>query len=219
MRLGIAVIYAVLPQWLKRFVGRHLFGWEIDRTAHIGHSIITAKQVSLGPGSVIAGRNMITNLDELRLGEGASIGSRNHVKGWWATADPNEQLPDRHPALILGDYAQLTAHHYIDCVHRLELGDYAILGGFRSTVLTHTLDVVRDRYVVGEVTIGHHAAIAAGCMLLPGTSVPARSIVSAGSVVTTKLVDELTFYQGNPAVGVRTLTDHIALFKRGTKAG
>ena len=37
----------------------------------------------MGSGASIGGRNVITNLNELRMGEGATIGSGNMVKGWW----------------------------------------------------------------------------------------------------------------------------------------
>jgi acetyltransferase-like isoleucine patch superfamily enzyme len=52
-----------------------------------------------------------------------------------------------------------------------------------------------------------------GCILLSGTRVPARSVVSAGSVVTTKLTKEQTFYRGNPAEAVRALPDNLAYFR------
>jgi hypothetical protein len=51
--------------------------------------------------------------------------------------------------------------------------------------------------------------------LLSGTRVPARSIVSAGSVVNTPLTEELTFYSGNPAEAVRSLPDTLGFFHRG----
>jgi carbonic anhydrase/acetyltransferase-like protein (isoleucine patch superfamily) len=53
------------------------------------------------------------------------------------------------------------------------------------------------------------------CILLSGTSVPARSIVSAGSVVNTKLTKELTLYRGNPAEPVRDLPPTLGYFRRG----
>jgi carbonic anhydrase/acetyltransferase-like protein (isoleucine patch superfamily) len=50
--------------------------------------------------------------------------------------------------------------------------------------------------------------------MLTGTHIPARSIVSAGSVVTTKLTAEQTFYRGNPAEAIRELPDNLRFFKR-----
>jgi hypothetical protein len=40
-------------------------------------------------------------------------------------------------------------------------------------------------------------------------------VVSAGSVVATKLTDELTFYRGNPAEPVRSLPASLGIFHRG----
>ena len=72
----------------------------------------------------------------------------------------------------------------------------------RSTLLTHTIDLMQDRYVAGSVVLGEYAVAMSGCMLLSGTQVPARSIIAAGSVISTKLTQELTFYRGNPAEAV-----------------
>jgi acetyltransferase-like isoleucine patch superfamily enzyme len=57
--------------------------------------------------------------------------------------------------------------------------------------------------------------VMSGCMLLAGTRVPARSVVAAGSVVDTRLTDELTLYRGNPAVAVRELPERLGFFRRG----
>jgi acetyltransferase-like isoleucine patch superfamily enzyme len=213
VRLAFAYVFAVLPMSLKRLVARWVYGWDIHRTAYIGPSVLTVRHVSMGPGASIAGRNVITNLNELRLGEGAIIGSGNMVKGWWG--HPTQLLSERDPSLLLGDYAQIASYHYIDCVDTLELGDHAAIAGFRSTVLTHTLDPVRDKYVRGPVVLGDYAAVMSGCMLLAGTRVPPRSIVAAGSVVDTRLNGELTLYRGNPAVAVRELPDRLGFFQRG----
>ena len=93
----------------------------------------------------------------------------------------------------------ITVAHEIDCSDRVEIGDYSGLAGFRCTILTHSLNLVRDRFATGAVEIGHHTAVMSGSTLLSGTRVPARCVVSANSVVNTPLTEELTFYSGNPA--------------------
>jgi acetyltransferase-like isoleucine patch superfamily enzyme len=70
-------------------------------------------------------------------------------------------------------------------------------------VLTHSIDLMRDKYVTGPVVLGAYARV------------PARSIVSAGSVVTTKLTQELTLYRGNPAEPVRPLSENLRFLRRG----
>jgi acetyltransferase-like isoleucine patch superfamily enzyme len=213
MRLAFAHLFAFLPMPLKRLVARWAYGWDIHPTAYIGPSVLTVRHLSMGAGASIGGRNKITNVNQLRMGEGATIGSGNLVKGWWD--HPTEPLAERDPSLVLGDHAQIASYHYLDCVDTLELGRYAAIAGFRSTVLTHSIDLVRDKYVVGPIILGEYAVVMSGCMILAGTRVPPRSIVSAGSVVDTKLSGELTLYRGNPAVAVRELPERLGYFQRG----
>ncbi len=213
MQLAFAYVFAFALMSLKRIIARRIYRWDIHPTAYIGPSVLTVRHVSMGPGASIGGRNVITNLNELRLGEGANIGSGNMIKGWWD--HPTQKLPERNPSLFLAEHAQIASYHYVDCVDSLELGRYAAIAGFRSTVLTHTIDLMRDKYVAGSVVLGEYAVAMSGCLLLAGTRIPARSVVAAGSVVSTKLTKEFTFYQGNPAVAVRPLPERLGFFHRG----
>ena len=213
MRLAFAYLFACAPMSLKRVIAKYVYKWDIHPTAYMGPSVLTVRHVAMGPGASIGGRNVITNLNELRLDEGATIGSGNMIKGWWD--HPTQTLPERNPSVILHPYAQIASYHYIDCVDTLELGRHAALAGFRSTVLTHTIDLVRDKYVAGSVVLGDHAVAMSGCLLSAGTRIPARSVVAAGSVVSGKLSAEQTFYRGNPAEAVRTLPGRLAFFHRG----
>jgi carbonic anhydrase/acetyltransferase-like protein (isoleucine patch superfamily) len=209
----------VLPARLKAYLGRKLLGWDIHPTAYVGRSIVLVGHLSMGPGASIGPLNVIKDLEELRLAEGASIASRNWITGFPRNADPAADpfphSPDRRPSLIMGRYAMITMAHEIDCSDRVQIGDFSSLAGFRCTILTHSLNLVRDRFVTGPVEIGAHAAVMSGSTLLSGTRVPPRSIVSAGSVVNTPLTEELTFYSGNPAEAVRSLPETIGFFHRG----
>jgi acetyltransferase-like isoleucine patch superfamily enzyme len=205
----------VLPSRLKRHVGRLLLGWDIDPTAYIGRSVILVRHLSMGPGSSIGPLNVIRHLEELRLGEGASIATRNWITGWPLSSDVYTHSPDRRPSLIMGNFAMITVAHDIDCSDRVELGEYASLAGFHCTILTHSLNLVLDRFVTGPVELGSRSAVMSGCTLLSGTRVPPRSLISAGSVVTTPLTEELTLYRGNPAEAIRSLPESLRFFHRG----
>jgi acetyltransferase-like isoleucine patch superfamily enzyme len=215
VRLALALVMAVLPASLRRHMGRLVFGWDIHPSAHIGRSIIVVDHVVMGPKAVIGSWNVIRHLDELRLGEGASIATRNTIEAPAQSAQVFQHSPRRRAALIMGKSAMITMNHEIDCSDRVEFGDYAALAGFRSQILTHSLNLVQDRFETGPVELGERCAVMSGCMLLSGTRVPARSIISAGSVITTKLTKELTFYRGNPAEAVRTLPGNLRYFHRG----
>lgn len=204
----------LLPMRLKRRVAHALFGWTLHPTAYIGRSVILVRNVTMEAGATIGNFNVIKDFDELRMAEGAAINIRNWITGIpIPEAFPNS--PDRRPALIMGRYSFIAVAANIDCADRVEFDDYSGIAGFGCSILTHSLDLVRDRYVTGPVTLGHHAFVMSGSTLLSGTTVPARSIVSAGSVVNTKLTKELTFYGGNPAEPLRELSESLRPFQRG----
>lgn len=208
-----AYLMCFLPQRLKHLVGRYVLKWDLHPSAHIGRSVLRVKHVSMAAGASIGPRNRVRGLDELRLGEGASIAEGNSITAFPSHADVFPHSPRRRPVLILGAWAMITHGHEIDCSDRVELEAHARLAGFRSQILTHSLDLVRDRFVTTPVVLGERCAVMSGCILLNGSRVPPRSIVSAGSVVTTRLTKDLTFYRGNPAEAVRELPATLAYFR------
>jgi acetyltransferase-like isoleucine patch superfamily enzyme len=215
MQLALALLMIALPQRLKHELARRVLGWDVDPSAYIGRSLLLVGHVSMAPGASIGHRNVFRELDEVRLAARASIGTRNWVVGIPPNAEMFPASPNRRPSLVMGEGAMLTEAHMIDCADRVELGDYASLAGFRSQVLTHSLNLVRDRFEAHPVTIGDRSAVMSGCILQSGTRVPERCIVSAGSVVNSKLAKPLTFYRGNPAEAVRELPPTLGFFQRG----
>jgi acetyltransferase-like isoleucine patch superfamily enzyme len=207
------LLIPLLPARWRRVVGVRLLGWDVHPSAHIGRSLIGARHVTLGPETIIGPFNVFRGLDELRLARGASIGGRNWVAGHPLSAVVFTS-PDRRSSLIMGEWAKITVGHEIDCTDRVVIGAHAGIIGFRCQVLTHSLDLVRDVQVSAPVELGERSVVMSGSLLLSGTRVPARSIVSAGSVVTTKLTKEQVFYRGNPAEPVRDLPD-LRLYRRG----
>ena len=191
-----------------------LLGWKVDRTAHLGHSIIAARRVTIGAGASIGTANMIRGLDELVMGEESTISFFNWISGPPSGSGAFKHSPNRRPALVMGRGAAISGRHIIDCSDTVTFGDFASMGGWRSVIFTHSVDLIRNRQRCTPVTIGERAAILTNVVLLAGTSVAPRSIVSAGSVVNTPLTAEHTFYRGNPAVAVRTLPETLGYFVR-----
>jgi acetyltransferase-like isoleucine patch superfamily enzyme len=204
----------VVPASLRRLIATRILGWDVHPSAYIGRSLIVVRHVTMGPDSGIGPFNVIRHLDELILERGASIATRNRIEAHPLAAVVFAHMKNRRATLALGPFAKITDAHEIDCSDAVTLGKHATIAGFRTQVLTHSLDLVRDRQTTGPVELGDRCAVMSGCILLSGTRVPARSIVSAGSVVTTKLTKELTFYRGNPAVEIRTLPETLKYFHR-----
>lgn len=214
MRSLCSLLLVLLPTSMRRVVATRLLGWDVHPTARIGRSLIRVGRVSLGERASIGSFNVISGLDELVLKDHASIATRNSI-----TAHPLASVvfdnPRRRSALVLRRHAKITVAHEIDCSDLVELEPHARLAGFRCQVLTHSLNLVNNRQTTGPVVLGEQCAVMSGSLLLSGTRVPARSVVSAGSVVTTRLTKEYTFYRGNPAEAVRELPEHLAYFHRG----
>jgi acetyltransferase-like isoleucine patch superfamily enzyme len=213
-RLIVACMLAILPNRVHRLLGRLLLGWEVDRTAYIGHSVIAAKKVVMGPSSAIGSFNVIKGLEEINLAEGASIGFFNWISGPPLGSGAFPKSPGRRPALIMGTWSTIVQRHLIDCTDTITMGDYSTVGGWRSTVLTHSVNLVRNQQFAAPITIGERSAVMSNSILLAGTTVPPMSVISAGSVVNSGLTKPLTFYRGNPAVAVRELSDQYAFFQR-----
>lgn len=214
MHLVVALLLAVLPSRPKALLGRLLYGWKIHPTAKIGHSLILVRTLVMGPGAHIGSLNVIRGLEEVRLAEGAGIGVRNWIYGAPLASGRFVHSPNRYPSLTLGRYAGLTVAHQVDCSDRVEIGDFSVVAGSKTTILSHSVNLLRDRQIAQPVTIGEHSAVMAGCILLSGTRIAPRCIVSAGSVVNTPLTQELTFYRGNPAEAIRRLPETLAFFHR-----
>jgi acetyltransferase-like isoleucine patch superfamily enzyme len=95
----------------------------------------------------------------------------------------------------------ITAEHRIDFTEEVSIGSRTILGGRNSSIWTH------NRRNGEPVTIGDSCYVGSEIRMAPGSSIPSRSIVGLGSVVTSKLDLEGYLIAGVPARPVRPLTD------------
>jgi serine acetyltransferase len=214
VRLVLAVIAAALPQPARVWIGRHFLGWDVHPTAQIGPTVIAAQRVTIGAGARIGSFNLIKGLEELSLGVDSQIGFFNWISGAPLSSGLFPGSPKRHPALRMADGAAVTARHLIDCSDTVTIGEFATISGWRTSIFTHSVNLVSNRQKATPVRIGERAAVLTNCLLLSGTRVPARTIISAGSVVNTVLTEELALYSGIPAVKIRDLPADLGYFVR-----
>jgi acetyltransferase-like isoleucine patch superfamily enzyme len=215
LHAAIAALAAVLPWPAKRAIYRYVLGHRVDPTAHVGVSLITVRHLVLGPRARIGHLNLIRNLDEVRLDEGAIIGNLN-----WVNAVPSEATdrltfaPGRETRLHLHPQSAITMGHFLDCSDRLDVGPFATIAGFRCQVLTHSVDLATGNILCAPVRLDDFAFIATACVVLPGVHLTHHAVLGANSMMRDIPTEPYALYSGVPAEFVKDLPDDWGYFTR-----
>ncbi|HUF84025.1 MAG TPA: hypothetical protein VMQ81_05465 [Acidimicrobiia bacterium] len=215
--VGHALV-AALPNPLKLAAYRWVFGFRIGRNVRIGLSVLGARECEIGDDTLIGHGNVVLDVGRLELGDHVRIGSLNLLRGGdevrvgrWAEllrrnelnsiVDPDPVNPT-DPRLLIGPGCVITDGHRLDFTDRIELGERVVVGGRNSSLWTH------NRQRTAPIVVGARTYIGSESRLAPGSSVPARSIVALGSVVSGTLVGEESLIGGVPAKVLRPLDEH-----------
>lgn len=203
----------VLPWQLRRLFLNLVPGFRIASSARIGFALVFAERLDMAPGSSIGHMTLVSPIGLIKLADNATLGRGNKVIGAQKTHLYRAE-PDRRSALILGRHAAITRDHYIDCSSTVTVGEFSIIAGWRSQILTHSPDFRQSCQVTGDVTIGAYTFVSTGCIMLKGAVLPPRSILAAGSVLTHAFDAEWKVYGGSPAKPVADLDPGMAFFRR-----
>jgi hypothetical protein len=214
-----AIVVALLPWRLKRFIYVRLYHWKISAGAHIGFSFVNVKHLVMESGARIGHLNIIRNCELVRLDERAEIGVLNWINGW-----PLDRTgiycreTNRAPEFHLGRHAAVTMMHMIDCTDRVSLGPFSLLAGCQSTIYTHSVDLKESRQACAPVRIGAYTFVGTGCTILPGAGLPDYSVLAAKGLLRTDYSTSYSMYAGVPATQVKILRSDLAYFHRTTGA-
>lgn len=214
-RLAILACVAILPGLLKRPSYRWFFGYKIGKRVRIGFSIIDARECEIEDDASIGHLNAIISVKKIVIGDHVRIGHLNIIRGG------NEVLLGRYAEIIrlneinsilepdvvnpvdprfeLGAGSIITTGHKIDFTDRVTIGRRSILGGRNSSLWTH------NRQRTRPIEIGSCAYIGSEIRIAPGGTVPSRSIVGIGSVITSELTVEGQLIAGIPAKPLKDL--------------
>jgi acetyltransferase-like isoleucine patch superfamily enzyme len=200
----------------RQTILRKMFGHEVHPSARIGLCFIQVEHLYMAEGSGIASLTLIRGLRECLLHEEVDIGRFN-----WITAIPLggeffQKVEDRDPSLEIGFGSVILHRHIVDCNAKVTIGELSGLAGYRTTLLTHGVDITTNSQTATPVTIGDRTMIASNCVLLGGAVVPEYSILSAGSTIRNAFT-EPGLYSGVPAKRVGDLPQDAAFFHRTTK--
>lgn len=215
--LVLAVLSLLLPwKWRRCFLIK-VFGYRIHPTSRVGFSLIVAREVTLEEGSQIGHLNLCKGIDLLHLSAHSLIGKLNWITGFpTGSAIHFTHQPERQPSLFLGTHAAVSNRHLLDCTARVDIGAYTTFAGFRSQILTHSIDLEEGRQAAQPVTIGPYSFISTDCVLLAGSALPGYSVLAAKSLLNKKWTNEFTLYGGVPAKPIKSLPENWQYFNRST---
>ncbi|MEY8214086.1 MAG: acyltransferase [Colwellia sp.] len=206
MKLLFQLLTVFLPSSFKVFLYRRLLNWDIHPSVKIGFSLLLCENLVMEKDSCIRSLTLIKGLSLLRMGESSSLGSLN-----WVTAFPLgpsrhfSKDPNRQTTLHIKEHGAITNRHLIDCTDSVTIGRYTTFAGFRSQILTHSINLKEARQRCLPVEVGDYCFVGTGSILLPGAKLPCKSILAAGAVLSDNLIDEGYLYGGVPTKKIKHL--------------
>lgn len=200
-----------LPWALRRTLLSRIWGYRIDPTARIGFSVVRPVVLEMGPGSKIGHLNFIRGMDTVRMAGRSSIGNLNWIYGIPASQTGGVGLDSR---LEFEEGAQLTHRHLVDCTNLVRLGRFSVVAGYRTQILTHSVDIHRSVQSAHEISVGEFSFVGTGCIILGGSSLPECSVLGAGSVLRSDFEEPFRIYSGTPAVSISAIPEDAAFFSR-----
>jgi hypothetical protein len=169
----------------------------------------------MGAGARIGSLTVCKGLSLLKMGEKSRLGNLNWISGFPISSKMffgDER--DRRPELIVGEHGAITNRHLIDCTNSVRIGRFTTFAGFRSQILTHSIDLQLCCQASKPVTIGDYCFVGTGCVLLGGSSLPDYSVLAAGSVLNKSYSEPYQLYAGSPARAVKELSRDMMYFHR-----
>jgi acetyltransferase-like isoleucine patch superfamily enzyme len=209
-------LFALLLPWaLRRRLLVIMFGYRIHPTSRIGFAWILPDQLIMDSNSKIGTFTVCKGLRLVHLKQNASIGRANWITGFpIGRYEHFAHQHDRQPELIVGEHAAITNQHLIDCTSKVSIGAFSTFAGFRSQILTHSVDLENSRQSSAGITIGNYAFIGTDCVILGGSVLPDHSVLGAKSLLNKEYSEPFWLYAGTPARPVKRLDKNMEYFNR-----
>ena len=211
----VRVLLVLTPWWLRRRLLMVFFKYDLAPTSHIGIAWIYPRRLVMEPFSRIGHLSICKGLDLMHLGENASIGRLNWITGF-PLGDPRHfaGTPNRRPELHVERHAAITHRHLIDCTNCVTVGEHTTVAGFRSQLLSHSIDLSQSRQDAQPIQIGRYCFVGTSAVVLGGACLPDYSVLGAMSLLNKSHKEQHSLYAGVPATRIRELPRDLAYFTR-----
>ena len=209
------LLSTLLPwAWRRRFLEQQ-FGYSLHPTSRIGFAWICPRRLVMEEGARIGHLTVCKGIDLLHLDAHAIIGQLNWITGF--PSGPSRHFahqPERRPELIIERHAGISSRHFIDCTARVRIGAFSTLAGFRSQLVTHSIDLAAGRQSSEPIEIGEYCFLGTEAVVLGGACLPHHSVLGAKSLLNKKWTEPFHLYGGVPAQPLKKLPEDLEYFRR-----
>jgi acetyltransferase-like isoleucine patch superfamily enzyme len=215
MKTLLRFLSLLLPWSIRRSLLEKQFGYSIHPTSRIGLAWIFPRRLVMEEGSRIGHLNLCKNIDLFHVGAHAVVGQLNWITGF--PSGPSRHFAHqahRRPELILERHAGISSRHLIDCTARVRIGAFATIAGFRSQLLTHSIDLAAGRQAAEPIDIGEYCFTGTNSVVLGGSALPHHSVLGAQSLLNKKWEEPYRLYAGVPAKPIKELPPEMEYFQR-----
>lgn len=204
------------PWSLRRIILIKFFKYNIHPNSKIGFSWIYPNYLEMNEGSVIESLSVGINLDKIYLGKNSIIGRNNWITGFPINSNSLhfKHQTKRESTLTIGDNSAITKNHHIDCTNSIKIGNYVTIAGYRSQLLTHSINVFENRQDSSPIEIGDYCFVGTNVVILGGAKLPSYSVLGAKSLLNKPLTDEWSLYAGVPAKFIKNINKEAKYFNR-----
>ena len=178
--------------FLKIFLLRNLFGYQIGKGVRIGKLIINWNKVDIGNNVYIANNNVFS-CDEISIGANTSIHSGNTFRG--------------KGTFTIGKHSRIINNHYFDLWNSIKIGNSTWIAGRNSEFWTHGSIKTKTNNKDLSIEIGDNVYVGASSKFAPGTKIESLNLISLGSMVSGVFNEKETIIMGNPAEVVKDNID------------
>ena len=216
LKLIFKIILIFLPWKLKRIFLIKIFNYSLDSTSYIGLSWIYPNHLTLKKKSKIGHLNIAIYLDKICINKYSTISRGNWITGFPTKTNSkhfNHQI-NRKSELILGEHSAITKKHHIDCTSTVSIGNFTTIAGYRSQILTHSINIIENRQDSESITIGDYCFVGTSSIILGGAELPSFSVLGANSLLNKKLSEEYSLYGGVPAKFISKISQEAKYFTR-----
>jgi len=215
MRKVLMFLSFLLPWRLRRSFLEKQFGYQIHPSCRIGLSWINPTRLIMEEGCRIDHLTLCKGLDLLHLKAHSMIGRGNWITGF--PRGPSRHFAEekeRQPQLIVGEHSAITHRHFIDCTNSVTIGKFSTVAGLLSQIMTHSVDIAKNRQTSQPVRIGDYCFVGTNCVILGGSSLPNFCVVGAKSLVNKSFTESYQLYGGVPARPIEQLSPECKYFQR-----